>query len=78
MSEFETIWKERYMNLRAIDQVPAREEIRSKCDISYAVFYNYLRGTSPVPKLVEEAMDEIFNNYENIKKSALEHNSELS
>ncbi len=36
-----------------------RNEICEKCGVSYKVFYHWLTGVTPVPKLAQEAIIEI-------------------
>ncbi len=60
--------RERYLHLRAIDQVPVRDNIIKRCGVSKPVFYNWLGGITEVPKLAQDVIEEVMGERENSYK----------
>ena len=56
-------FKTAYMNLPRVDKhnVKIRNKIVSKCEISTAIFYNWLKGFTPVPHWAKPSIAEILN-----------------
>ncbi|MCF6242509.1 MAG: hypothetical protein L3J74_14315 [Bacteroidales bacterium] len=50
-----------YHNLSYQERLRRRREITSLCGISTYVFYNWLRGTTPIPPLAVPVVAEVFN-----------------
>jgi hypothetical protein len=50
-TEFETKMKEVYMKLSQIDGPIIRDKIIAECGITKPIFYNWMDGKTPVPKL---------------------------
>lgn len=48
-----------YRSLPSNKIISYRDEIIEKCGISQAVFYNWLYGKTPVPKLAQDAIIQI-------------------
>ncbi len=49
--EFETKMKEVYYDLPPKKALKIRNEIINECGITTDIYYNWMRGTTPVPKL---------------------------
>jgi len=54
--------KQKYMNLSRADKyhIKVRNEIIAKCKINTAIFYNWVKGITPVPELAKPIIAEIF------------------
>jgi len=52
-----------YMNLSRADKlhIELRNQIVYECNISTAIFYNWLKGVTPVPKLAQPIIAKILN-----------------
>lgn len=63
-ASYPTKEKERYLKLKAIHMMPARTEIIEQCGITKDIFFNYMNGKTPIPKLASEKIDSILTKFE--------------